>query len=56
MTLVHDVTDDIITIFFRSFGVKKVNECVVISNKLTDKFAGLVLSGLGPVVARGPPF
>jgi hypothetical protein len=41
--------------FFRSFGVKKINELAVTSNKLTNNFAGLVRSGLGPDLARGPP-
>jgi hypothetical protein len=43
-----------ITIFFKSFGVKKINKLVVTSNKLTDNFAGLVASDLGPDVAREP--
>jgi hypothetical protein len=34
---------------------EKINELVVTSNKLTDNFAGLITSGLGPDVARGPP-
>jgi hypothetical protein len=32
-----------------------MNELVVTSNKLTNNFAGLVASGLGPDVASGPP-
>jgi hypothetical protein len=56
VTLVHKAADEIrITIFFKSFGIKKTNELVVTSNKLTNKFAGLVISGLGPDVARSPP-
>jgi hypothetical protein len=41
--------------FFRSFGAKKINELVVTSKKLTNNFAGLVATGVGPDVARGPP-
>jgi hypothetical protein len=42
-------------IFYKSFGINKVNELVVTSNKLTNNFAGLVTSGLGPNVASGSP-
>jgi hypothetical protein len=41
--------------FFKSFGVKKINELVVTSNKFSNNFAGLVTSGLGPDVILGPP-
>jgi hypothetical protein len=41
--------------FFKSFGVKKIYELVVPSNKLTDNFVGLVTSGLEPDVACRPP-
>jgi hypothetical protein len=41
--------------FFTSFGIKKINEPAVTSNKLTNNFAGLVASGLGTDVARGQP-
>jgi hypothetical protein len=41
--------------FFKSLGVKKINELVETSNKLTNNFAGLVTNGTGPDVARGPP-
>jgi hypothetical protein len=44
-----------ITIFFKSFGVRKINELVVIGKKLTNNFACLITSGLGPDVAHGPP-
>jgi hypothetical protein len=35
--------------------VKKINELVATSNKLTNNFVGLVTVGLGPNVGRGPP-
>jgi hypothetical protein len=41
--------------FFRSFGVKKINELIISKNKFINTFAGLVTSGLGPHVACGPP-
>jgi hypothetical protein len=41
-------------IFFKPFGVWKINELVASSNKLTNKFSGLVTSGLVPDVSRGP--
>jgi hypothetical protein len=46
-----------ITIFFGSFGVNNVglNELVVSSFKLTNNFAGLFTSGLGPDMALGQP-
>jgi hypothetical protein len=44
-----------VTIFFISLGENKINELVVTSNKLTNNFAGLVTSVLGPDMARGPP-
>jgi hypothetical protein len=44
-----------ITIFFKSFRGKNINEDVGTSNQLTNNFAGLVTSGLGPDVAFGPP-
>jgi hypothetical protein len=48
--LVRKAADDIrITIFFTSFGIKKTNVLVVTSNKLTNNFAHLVTSGLGPM-------
>jgi hypothetical protein len=51
VTLVRKAADEIrITIFFESFGVKKINELVVTSNKLTNNFAVLVTSVLGPRV------
>jgi hypothetical protein len=55
VALVCTAADGIkITIFFKSFGVKKINELVVTSNKLTNNVAGLVSGGLGLDVARGP--
>jgi hypothetical protein len=38
---------------FKYFGVKKINEIVVTSNKLRNNVAKLVTSGLGPDVAPG---
>jgi hypothetical protein len=56
VALVRKAADEIrITIFFKSFAVRKINELAVTSNKLTNNFAGLITSGLGPDVARGPP-
>jgi hypothetical protein len=40
---------------FKSYGIKKINELIVTSNKSTDNFAGLLTSGLKPDVTRGPP-
>jgi hypothetical protein len=40
--------------FFRSFGVKKINEFVETRNTLTNNFASFVTSDLGPDVACGP--
>lgn len=39
----------------KSFGIKKISKLIVSGNKLTNKFAFLVASGLGPELARGPP-
>jgi hypothetical protein len=39
--------------FFKSFGIKKLNELVVTNNILTDNFVDLVTSGLGPDVPAG---
>jgi hypothetical protein len=56
VAFVRKAADEIsIKIFLKSFGVQKINELVVTVNKLTNHFAGLVISGLGPDVARGPP-
>jgi hypothetical protein len=56
MALVRKAADEIrITVFFKSFGVKKINELVVTSNQLTNNFADLVTSCLGQDVACGPP-
>jgi hypothetical protein len=53
---VRKAADEIrITIFSKSFGVKKINELVITSNKFTNNFSGLVTSCLGPDMARGPP-
>jgi hypothetical protein len=57
VVLVRKAADEIrITIYFKSFGVKKINELVVSGKKLADNFAGLVTSGLGLDVTRGPLF
>jgi hypothetical protein len=55
VALVRKAADEIrITIFFNSFGVKKIDELVT-SNKLKNNFTGLVTSGLRSDLARGPP-
>jgi hypothetical protein len=54
--LIRKAADEIrITIFFSNPSEQRNNELVVNSNKLTNNFAGLVTSGLGQDVARGPP-
>jgi hypothetical protein len=56
VALVRKAADEIrITIFFKSFGAKKIKELIVLSNKLPNNFAGLIANGLVPDVARGPP-
>jgi hypothetical protein len=56
VALVRKAADKIIiAIFFKSFGIKKINELVVTCNKLTNNFVGLFASGLRPDVARGGP-
>jgi hypothetical protein len=44
-----------ILILFIPFGLKKMNDLVVISNNITNTFAGLITSNFGPDVARGQP-
>jgi hypothetical protein len=44
-----------IAILFTSFCAKKINELAVTSNNLRNNFTGLVTSGLGPDISRGPP-
>lgn len=44
-----------ITILFKFFGVNKINELTIISNKLTNTFTGLVTSCLEPDMACVPP-
>jgi hypothetical protein len=52
MALIRKAADEIrITISFKSFGMKEINELVVTSKKLTNNRAGLFTSGLGPDVA-----
>jgi hypothetical protein len=52
VALFRKATDEIrITVFFISLRTKKINELVITSNKLTNNFAGLVTSSLGPDVA-----
>jgi hypothetical protein len=55
VALEHKAAEEIRITIFKHFRMKKVNEFVVTSNKLTNNFAGLVTSGLGPDVARRPP-
>jgi hypothetical protein len=54
VTLVRKAADETRITFFTSLEVNKVNELIVTSNELTN-FTGLVASGLGPDVSRGPP-
>jgi hypothetical protein len=41
--------------FSKSVEVKQINDIVVTSNKLVNRFAGAVTSGLVPDVAHRPP-
>jgi hypothetical protein len=41
-------------IFFKSFGINKINKLVIIIKKLTNNFAGQITNGLEPDAARGP--
>jgi hypothetical protein len=41
--------------FFKSCEINKIKELVATSNTLTNSFADLVTSNLGPDVAHGPP-
>jgi hypothetical protein len=55
VALVRKTADEIrITVSFKSFRVKKMNELIVTSNKLTNNFVGLLTSSLRPDVVRGP--
>lgn len=40
---------------FKSYGQNKTSKLVVSASKLTNIFAVLVRSGLGPKLAHGPP-
>jgi hypothetical protein len=52
VALVRKAADEIIiTNFFKSFGVKPINELAVTTDKLNN-FMGLITSSLGPDVAR----
>jgi hypothetical protein len=56
VTLVRKAAYEIrISVFFKSFRVKKINERVVTRNKLTNNFTGLITTGLGPDVASRLP-
>jgi hypothetical protein len=55
MVLTRKAADEIrLTIFFKSFRVKKINELVTTRKKLTNNFEGLITGGLEPVAIRGP--
>lgn len=41
--------------FYKSFGIKNINDVTVTSNTLTNNFVGLVSSGLGPDVVHRLP-
>jgi hypothetical protein len=43
-----------VTIFSNPSG-QKINELVITSNKLTNNYADLIMSGFEPDVARLPP-
>jgi hypothetical protein len=52
----HKAADEIrMVTFFKSFGVKKINELGLTCNRLTKNFAYLVTSSLRPDVAPGLP-
>jgi hypothetical protein len=55
VALVRKAADEIIIeiFFFKFFGVLKINELVVTSNKLTNNFADLFTSGLGRMWPAG---
>jgi hypothetical protein len=54
VAFVWKAADEIrIMIFFKSFGVQRTNDRIITSNKVTNNFAVLVTSGIGPDVARG---
>jgi hypothetical protein len=55
MIFARKAAGEIKIICLKSFGVKKINEFVVINRELTNNFAGLVTGGLRPDVAHGPP-
>jgi hypothetical protein len=56
VALVHKAADKIrITIFFKSSRIKKINELVITSYKLTNNFTGLVTNGLRLDVVCGLP-
>jgi hypothetical protein len=52
--LVHEATYEIRITISSSFRVKKVNQLIITSNKLTNSFVGLLTSDLRPYV-HGPP-
>jgi hypothetical protein len=55
VALARNAADEIrITIFLKSFGVKKINQLVATLTR-KNNFAGMVTSGLGLDMARGPP-
>jgi hypothetical protein len=55
VALVRKAADEIGITIFLVLGENKINELAITSNKITNNFTGLVTSGLGPDVARGPP-
>jgi hypothetical protein len=55
VTHVLKAEDEIRINFFKSFEVKKTNELVVTSDKLTINFASMIASVLVLDVACGPP-
>jgi hypothetical protein len=56
VALIGNAKDEIrIIIFFKSFGVKKINQLVVTGNKLTNNFVHFITSSHGLDVACEPP-
>jgi hypothetical protein len=56
VALVRKAADEIrIVIFFKSFRVKKIDELVIISKKLTNNFTGTVIASRVPYLSRRLP-
>jgi hypothetical protein len=55
VALVRKAADEISTAAFFKITPRKKSICTKTINKLTNNFAGLVISSMGPNMARGPP-